>query len=164
MTKATPYMEILNRETGLDAALSASGAAAFQLEGRGLLLQWQEVGQAFVVYVEIGPLAGWRDGEVCRQLLAANFLLVQTEGGALSYNEAANMVGLNYLIPVYGLAPEEFVGKLNAVINLADQWKNTLAELCAAQERAVAREQDAEALLTDDAAPDANLGGQFLRV
>lgn len=164
MTNATPYMEILNRETGLDAALSATGAAAFQLEGRGLLLQWQEATQAFVVYVEIGSLAGWRDGEVCRQLLAANFLLVQTEGGALSYNEAANRVGLNYLIPVYGLTPGAFMEKLNAVINLADQWKNTLAELCAAQERAVTREQDAEARLTDDAAPEGNSAGQFLRV
>ena len=76
------------------------------LDGRGLLIQWLEAQQMFVIYAEVGPLEGWRDGEVLRRLLAANFLFMQTRGGALSYDASANMGWHDYALPVYGLSPE----------------------------------------------------------
>ena len=39
---ATPYIEALGKETGMDITLSASGAAALSLGGRNLLIQWIE--------------------------------------------------------------------------------------------------------------------------
>ena len=109
MSQYLPYIEALNRETGLDIQLSASGGAQLMLEDRGVLLQWLEEQQMFIIYMELGPLSGWRDEEVLKQLLSANFLFLQTEGGSLSYNPSANMVGMNYASPVYGLSAEEFV-------------------------------------------------------
>ena len=96
---ATPYIEALGKETGMDITLSASGAAALSLGGRNLLIQWIEATHSFIVYVEVGALGGWRNGEICRLLLASNFLLADTQGGALSYNDATGMVGLNFPIP-----------------------------------------------------------------
>lgn len=90
---ATPYIEALGKETGMDITLSASGAAALSLGGRNLLIQWIEATHSFIVYVEVGALGGWRNGEICRLLLASNFLLADTQGGALSYNDATGMVG-----------------------------------------------------------------------
>ena len=95
---ATPYIEALGKETGMDITLSASGAAALSLGGRNLLIQWIEATHSFIVYVEVGALGGWRNGEICRLLLASNFLLADTQGGALSYNDATGMVGLNFPI------------------------------------------------------------------
>ena len=79
---ATPYIEALSKETGMDITLSASGAAALSLGGRNLLIQWIEATHSFIVYVEVGALGGWRNGEICRLLLASNFLLADTQGGA----------------------------------------------------------------------------------
>lgn len=137
MDQSLSYIEALNRETGLDIRLSPSGAAHFVLEDRGILLQWLEPRQMFAVYAEVGPLAGWRDDEVLRRLMSANFLFMQTGGGALSYDPAANMVGMNYALPVYGLSPEEFVRKLDAVVTLAEEWRDQLRRMCAEQERLV---------------------------
>lgn len=160
MEQAAAYAEAIGREIGRDLRLSKTGSLFFELDGRGLLLQWQEASRSFVVYVEIGPLAGWRDGEVCRRLLSANFLLVQTRGGALSYDAAANMVGLNYVLPVYGVSPEEFVRNVNAVIVLADEWKAELVRLCAEQEKAVAADQ--EQIAAADSAPAGDVPPPFL--
>lgn len=135
MDQSLSYIEALNRETGLDIRLSDAGAAYLMLDGRGLLIQWLEAQQMFVIYAEVGPLAGWRDGEVLRRLLAANFLFMQTRGGALSYDASANMVGMNYALPVYGLSPEDFVKKLDAVLTLTEEWRDELRRLCAEQER-----------------------------
>ena len=56
---ATPYIEALGKETGMDITLSASGAAALLLEGRNLLIQWIEATHSFIVYVEVGALGCW---------------------------------------------------------------------------------------------------------
>ena len=101
MSQYLPYIEALNRETGLDIRLSSSGSAYLELEDRGILLQWLEAQNMFVIYVELGSLSGWRDEQVLRQLLSANFLFLQSGGGALSYDISANRVGLNYAVPVY---------------------------------------------------------------
>ena len=150
MDQSLSYIEALNRETGLDIRLSDAGSACLELDGRGFLLQWLEAQQTFMSYAEVGPLAGWRDGEVLRRLLAANFLFMQTRGGALSYDASANMVGMNYALPVYGLSPEDFVKKLDAVATLTQEWRERLRRLCAEQERIVGssvREDDSPSAL-----------------
>ena len=101
---ATPYIEALGKETGMDITLSISGAAALSIEGRNLLIQWIEATHSFIVYVEVGALGGWRNGEICRLLLPRT-PLADTQGGALSYNDATGMVGLNFPIPAYGSTP-----------------------------------------------------------
>ena len=137
---ATPYIEALGKETGMDITLSASGAAALSLGGRNLLIQWIEATHSFIVYVEVGALGGWRNGEICRLLLASNFLLADTQGGALSYNDATGMVGLNFPIPAYGLDTGDFL-------------KTALTE------------QAQQAVLEGGEAPEPSFtAGQFLRV
>lgn len=138
---STPFLEALSKEINMDVTLSGSGAAAFVLDGHGLLLQWQESSQSFVVYVEIGALAGWRDGEVCRTLLSANFLLLATRGGAFSYDQSTNTVGLNYTMPVYGLEPQNFLEQLNGIILLAEECRAMFTQLTATQENAVLQDQ-----------------------
>ena len=62
---ATPYIEALGKETGMDITLSASGAAALSLGGRNLLIQWIEATHSFIVYVEVGALGGWKSAVCC---------------------------------------------------------------------------------------------------
>lgn len=140
---ATPYIEALSKETGIDITLSASGSATLSLEGRNLLIQWIESTHSFVVYIEVGALGGWRNGEICRLLLASNFLLVDTQGGALSYNDATGMVGLNFLIPIYGLDTGDFLKAVNNIILFSDTWKTRLDAMNKEQETLVEQEQQA---------------------
>ena len=62
---ATPYIEALGKETGMDITLSASGAAALSLGGRNLLIQWIEATHSFIVYVEVGALGATAKSAVC---------------------------------------------------------------------------------------------------
>ena len=162
---ATPYIEALSKETGMDITLSASGAATLLLEGRNLLNQWIEATNSFIVYVEVGALGGWRNGEICRLLLASNFLLADTQGGALSYNDATGMVGLNFPIPVYGLDTGDFLKAVNNVILFSETWKTRLDAMNKEQEELTEKAQ--QAVLdggVGEAAEPAFSAAQFLRV
>lgn len=160
---ATPYIEALSKETGIDIALSASGSATLSLEGRNLLIQWIEATHSFVVYIEIGALGGWRNGEICRLLLASNFLLADTQGGALSYNDATAMVGLNFPIPVYGLDTGDFLNAVNNIVLFSEAWKARLDAMNKEQEALV--EQEQQAVLEGGESPEPPLNAaQLLRV
>ena len=132
--ESQPYFEALSQALGLELPPSASGSLAFQVEGRGLLLQWLEEARAVILYAELGPLAGWGEGEICRALLGANFLLAETQGSTLSLDEANNLIGLNCLFPVSGKTGEDFVLLVNNFVELADAWRSRLAALNAEQE------------------------------
>ena len=160
---ATPYIEASGKETGMDITLSASGAAALSLGGRNLLIQWIEATHSFIVYVEVGALGGWRNGEICRLLLASNFLLADTQGGALSYNDATGMVGLNFPIPAYGLDTGDFLKTVNNIVLFSETWKARLDAMNKEQEALT--EQAQQALLEGEEAPEPSFtAGQFLRV
>ena len=149
---ATPYIEALGKETGMDITLSASGAAALSLGGRNLLIQWIEATHSFIVYVEVGALGGWRNGEICRLLLASNFLLADTQGGALSYNDATGMVGLNFPIPTYGLDTGDFLKTVNNIVLFSETWKARLDAMNKEQEALT--EQAQQAVLEGGEAPE----------
>lgn len=133
---AAPYMKALSAIVGQDVSVDEAGAVAFSLAGRHLLLQWNDEERAFVAYAEVGPLLGWNDAEVCRELLSANFLLLETQGASLSYDDVNNMVALNRLIPVCGLEPEAFITIVNRMLLTADLWNERLQALMARQEAA----------------------------
>lgn len=143
MDQYSSFIDALGRELGIDIQLSPTGAAHFVIDGYGLLIQWTESRHAFVVYAEVGPLSGWRDGKVVKQLMAANFLLLGSLGGALSLDLSKSMVGLSYQIPVYGMTPEDFVKAIDGIVTQAGKWRGTLARMSAEQERLVAQEQSA---------------------
>lgn len=134
MSEAKAYLEVLSKELGLDIDFSTSNSAAFNLDGNTVLLQWRAFDNSFVVYSELGSLAGWNDEAVCRQLLSANFLLMETEGATLSYDMNANKVGINYVLPLQGLSSEEFLQQLNAVLVLAEKWQENLRAMQKEQE------------------------------
>lgn len=143
MSEVKSYLEVLSKELGIEINSSNSNAIAFNLDGNNVLLQWRELDNSFIVYSEIGNLVGWNDEAICRQLLSANFLLMETEGAALSYDMNANKVGINYVLPLYGLSPEEFLQKLNAVLVLAEKWHANLVAMQKEQEE-LAEKEDAE--------------------
>jgi len=135
--EAKPYFDALNQALGLELSPSPTGSLAFQLEGWGLILQWLEEARAFILYAELGSLAGWGEREICRTLLGANFLLVETQGASLSLDSSKNVVGLNYYFPVYGQTGEGFVNLVDNFVEMADYWRGRLAALNAEQEERV---------------------------
>ena len=143
MDQNSSFIDALGRELGIDIQLSPTGAAHFVIDGHGLLIQWTESRHAFVVYAEVGRLSGWRDGEVVKELMAANFLLLGSLGGAFSLDLSRSMVGLCYQISVYGMTPEDFVKAIDGIVTQAGEWRGTLARMSAEQERLVAQEQSA---------------------
>lgn len=165
MSQEKAYMEVLSRELGTELQVSSGGAVSFEQDGCMILLQWKEAENAFVVYVELGYLGGINDEAVCRGLLSANFLLLESGGGALSYDSINNKVGFNYPLPVYGLSAEDFLQKLNAVLVMAGQWKNNFEKMKKEQEKLVLDKIEADTGL-DNAAEVSDLSAamQFIKV
>lgn len=155
MDQHSSYLDALGRELGIEIEPSPTGSAQFVVDGHGILIQWAEARRAFVVYAEVGRLSGWRDGEVVKTLMAANFLLLGADGGALSLDPSTGMVGLNHQLPVCGLTSEAFVRAIDGIVVQADEWRGTLARMCAEQE-IIAAERQSAAL--DDSAADAAHG------
>ncbi len=155
MDQHSSFLDALGRELGIEIEPSPAGSAQFVVDGHGILIQWAEARRAFVVYAEVGRLAGWRDGEVVKTLMAANFLLLGADGGTLSLDPSTGMVGLNYQIPVCGLTSEAFVRAIDGIVVEADEWRGTLARMCAEQEKIAAEHQSAA---LDESAADAAHG------
>ena len=149
--RADGYIEALGRAIGEKIDIPADGKIALMLGNRGVLLLWQD--DVCVVHVEVGPLLGWRDGEVCKQLLSANFLLRETDGGALSYNPVTNMVGLNCPISLYGLEPQGFPAVLDRVLALGAIWQEKLLAMGKAQEDAAMNASRPGAEASSEAGP-----------
>lgn len=159
------YIDILAKELGMELTVSSSGSVTLEQNGKIILLQWNAAENAFVVYAELGHLKGYNDGAICRQLLSANFLLMETGGGVLSYDSVQNMVGFNYVIPVAALSGEEFLLKVNAVLMLAEQWKETLKKMMAEQEENVLHKlTETENFETPEQAENSVLSLQFIKV
>lgn len=165
MSQEKAYIEILSRELGAELRVSSGGAVSFEQDGCMILLQWKEAENSFVVYAELGYLSGVNDEAVCRSLLSANFLLLESGGGALSYDSINNKVGYNYPLPVYGLSAEDFLQKLNAVLVMAGQWKNNFEKMKKEQEKLVLDKIEADTGL-DNAADVGDLSAamQFIKV
>lgn len=165
MSQEKAYIEILSRELGAELRVSSGGAVSFEQDGCMILLQWKEAENSFVVYAELGYLSGVNDEAVCRSLLSANFLLLESGGGALSYDSINNKVGYNYPLPVYGLSAEDFLQKLNAVLVMAGQWKNNFEKMKKEQEKLVLDKIEADTGL-DNAADvgDLSVAMQFIKV
>lgn len=138
---AKPYIEALAKELNVAIELSESGAAFLSWDGMSLLLQWVASESCFLIYAELGRPVGWRDGELFRQLLSANFLLAQTEGGSLSWHAGTNVIGINFPLPVYGLDGAQFIHKFNTLLLTASRWKGELASMLAMQEHMASESQ-----------------------
>lgn len=160
----TPFIKALSAVVGQEVTIDGEGGLAFSLERGNLLLQWNEEKESFVAYVEVGPLMGWNDAEVCRALLSANVLLLETQGSALSYDEVNNTVALNRLIPVQGLEPEGFIQILNNLLAMAEIWQENLKSLIAKQEEAARANAASLSELSGENAEEAEESSFLLRV
>jgi hypothetical protein len=142
MSTATTFFKALSNLLEIEAPGEEDDELFFSRDGKTFALRWLPNLQCFAIYAEVGYLAGWRDGEVCRQLLAANFLLAETNGAALSLNTNNASVGLNWRLPAYGLEVEAFIDAVDQAAVQADVWFERLQAMCAEQEAIVESELD----------------------
>lgn len=164
MSEEKMYFEALSKELGIDLEISQDGCVSLSQNNRNLLIKWNEREKKFIVYAEIGQLLGWNDFEIMRQLLSANFLFFGSNGGTLSYTPINNSIGFNYCIPANGLSPEEFVNMLNAVVLLADEWKNNLDKMQEEQERTAERNIEKILDFEDDTDSNAVSSMNFIKI
>jgi hypothetical protein len=158
MSQLQPYIAALGERLGLALEMPPDGGFTALLEGKRLLVQEMETGDALLFYMEVGRPTLFRRGEVLTELMGGNLFLAETRGAALSYDAAGEMVGLNLILPLYHLETEEFINAVDNVVAAAEEWGHRLLALNAeAEERA----REAAALdfengeQAEPAAPDA---------
>lgn len=124
----SPYIKALGELIGQDLVLDAHGSLAFALDGVPLLIHWQENSQAFLLHMDIGRPTTYGGGAVFSRLLGANFLLSETSGAAISFNESSGIASLECLLFVSGLDASQFLTRVEHFVVQVDRWKEQLAE------------------------------------
>lgn len=128
-TDAKKCVERLNEVTGLNLALDTNGAAVFSYQGQQVLLRFLPEEGVYLVHVQLATLEGAALPNALIDLLEANFLLSDTNGGAFSYSRETNMVAMNYMLPLNDTDAEGFINRLNRVLACADKWREKIIEM-----------------------------------
>lgn len=124
------FIERINEIAGLALAPDSDGAVAFTYQERNVLLRFVEEQGVCLVFTEVGRLEPAALPGALTDLLEANHLLSDTQGGALSFQRQSGMVSLNFLLPCEGLdAADAFVSRLNRALAVSDEWSERIREI-----------------------------------
>ena len=121
--KNEEVIEKINEVTGLQLSLSKNGSVNFIYNEKNVLMHFDAELGTCIIYVELTTLSPGAVSIVLPRLLEANFLFSQTNGGALSYLSATNMVSMNFMIPFSEASDSaDFISTLNLALSSADEW------------------------------------------
>ncbi|MBE6422489.1 type III secretion system chaperone [Succinivibrio dextrinosolvens] len=121
--KSKEIIDKINELTGLELNLSNDGSANFVYDERNVLLHFEEELGICIIYVELTTLSPAAVSAVIPRLLEANFLFLQTNGGALSFQKDTRMVSLNFMVPCSEQTDSDgFIDILNRDLSTADEW------------------------------------------
>ena len=121
--KREEVIEKINEVTGLQLSLSKNGSVNFIYNERNVLMHFDAELGTCIIYVELTTLSPGAVSIVLPRLLEANFLFSQTNGGALSYLSATNMVSMNFMVPFSEDSNSaDFISTLNLALSTADEW------------------------------------------
>ena len=121
--KTEEVIQKINEVTGLGLELSENGSVNFIYNERNVLMHFDAELGTCIIYIELTTLSPGAVSKVLPSLLEANFLFSQTNGGALSYLSATNMVSMNFMIPFSEDSNSaDFISTLNLALSTADEW------------------------------------------
>jgi hypothetical protein len=124
------FIAQINEITGLALAPDSDSAVAFTYQNRNVLLRFVEEQGVCLVFTEIGRLEPAALPGALVDLMEANHLLSDTQGGALSFQRQSGMVSLNFLMPCEGPnAADAFVSRLNRALTVSDEWAQRIREI-----------------------------------
>ena len=157
-----PFVKALSQALGVELEASPDGALILPQEEGGILIQWLEASRRILFYAEVGQPTSFRRGEVFAALLEANLFLAKTRGAALSFDAGNTMVGLNLILPLDGLSPEDFVNAVDNMAAAATTWREELGRLNGLAEEETNRQQ--ESVLNERTAGDVQMASRQFRV
>ena len=114
------FFEALERVVGQPFHADDLESCGFTYKEYQIMICWIDAARQFFVYVELVNSGGYRRDRVCARVLELNYLLGETNGAALSLDPETKKIGLNMLIPVYGLEPSAFLRIIDTLLITAD--------------------------------------------
>ena len=128
--KSEEVIEKINEVTGLQLSLSKKGSVNFIYNEKNVLMHFDAELGTCIIYVELTTLSPGAVSIVLPRLLEANFLFSQTNGGALSYLIATNMVSMNFMFPFSDDSDSaDFISTLNRALSAADEWTKKIKNM-----------------------------------
>ena len=136
------------------------GAAALDIDGMTVGFVHDDAAGAIMVVVEIGLPPPDADGPFGSVLLKANYLFGGTGGAVICQNPDTGAYALMRSYPLVSLDVETFAAAVEALLNMAENWKRILSG--AAEAESAKASQDKE--LADSTAPAGFPMGGFMQV
>ncbi len=126
--EAQAYMDALGRALNTTVELDENNNAIIDFEEASLFILWRNEMQSFQMQIAVGePNA--QNPNIFKKLLAANFLLQDTFGTSLSYNETIDTVFLENIIHINSISDEEFVKEVEVFVRISDIWADKLSAM-----------------------------------
>jgi len=122
------YMDALSQNFGREVVLSPSGNATCTIGTKKVVLQWHSGESSFLVHVDICLLGKFEPAELYRRLLAANYLLAENRGAALSFDERSGFAGLCRTVCIKDVSPLDFAFGVRNMLGLAELWQERLED------------------------------------
>ncbi len=127
--EASELIEELNAATGLNLTLDEDNSTSFEYLEKQVFIRFLPDSGVFLTYIELNTLEDYTLPNSLIELLDANFMLSDTNGGALSYKKDTRKVALNFLLPYIHEDAESFLNRVNQILSVADDWSKRIDKL-----------------------------------
>ena len=136
------------------------GAAALEIDGMTVGFVHDDAAGAIMVVAEIGFPPPDADGPFGSAMLKANYLFGGTGGAVICQNPDTNAYAVMRSYPLVSLDVETFATAVEALLNIAENWKRMLSGAAEAETAKESQEEE----LADSTSPAGFPMGGFMQV
>ena len=116
------YIDSLNKIIGQNLTLDEDGTTQFEYSHRLVLLRFVKEDGVCIVHVHLTRLEQAALPNILGDLLEANFMFSNTQGGSLSWSQETHMAAINFLLPLTDIDQGGFLNRLNNMLAVSDAW------------------------------------------
>ena len=123
------YIDSLNEIIGQNLTLDENDSTQFEYSGRLVLLRFVKQDGVCIIHIHLTRLEQAALPNILGDLLEANFMFSNTQGGSLSWSQETHMVALNFLLPLADTDQVGFLNRLNNMLAVADAWVERIKKI-----------------------------------
>lgn len=127
--KPEEYINSLNEVIGQNLTLDEYSATQFEYMERLVLLRFDEADGVCIIHIHLTRLEEAALPNILGDLLEANFMFSNTQGGSLSWSRETRMAAINFLLPLTDTDQMVFLNRLNNMLAVSDAWVKQIEKI-----------------------------------
>lgn len=116
------YIDSLNEIIGQNLTLDEDDATQFEYMDRLVLLRFIAEDGVCIIHIQLTRLEEATLPNILSDLLEANFMFSNSQGGSLSWSRDTRLAAINFMLPLTDIDQSGFLNRLNNMLAVADAW------------------------------------------